>query len=154
MARITYREAAYEAIRACLEAGVADVAVERNRRTLIREGENRVLVLRDGDQSSAPDAVGEDRFTVQGTLEGFVEGEDAEVGDLVSALYGEAAEALLRGPIPLGDGLTEIYPVEGNMDLDLASVTESQTPVGAFYLEFTFDLRVPFGRRFLDTPEA
>jgi hypothetical protein len=155
MARVPLREAAYEAIKARLVEALDGVAVERNRRSLVTGGEGDLLVLRDGGQNPNPGAVGEDHFVMDAVLEGYVEADDEEVGAELSALYGRAAEALAGPealPIPLGDGLTEIILREGTLEIDIATVTQSETAVAAFYLDLSFDLRVPFGTRFLVIP--
>jgi hypothetical protein len=70
-----------------------------------------------------------------------------------------AAEALCgsgdaaMGPILAAGGQLEITVFEEALDIDVTTVSESQAPLAAFYLELSFDLRVPFGMRFLDTPD-
>jgi hypothetical protein len=152
MARITVREAAYAALAACLMEAMPEVPVERNRRSLLNAGESPRLVLRDSSQVPRPDGVGEDHFVLQALLEGYVESADDTVGADLSVLYARASEALCTVPIIAADGVTEIYVTEGNLDIDIAAVAESEDPVGAFYLELSFELRVPFGTRFIETP--
>jgi hypothetical protein len=98
MARTPIRESAYTALAARLMAALPDVPVERNRRGALNDGECPRLVLRDGPQQpNRQDAVGEDMFSMQATLEGYIDAPDeAAIGQDLSTLY-----ARRRSPLRL-----------------------------------------------------
>ena len=157
MARISLREAAYAAMADRLRQDIPTVPLERNRRSLLNDGEAPLLVLRDGSQQPGHDGAGEDLLTIEGVVEGYLDSSDEEIGAEISQLAGEVAEALTREPIipaaRLDGGVeVEITVLEGRMDIQIETVSQSQTAIGAFFLDFTFDLRVPSGTRFLETP--
>ena len=157
MPRISLREAAYAAIADRLTVALPDVPVERNRRSLLNDGEAPRLVLRDGAQQPNPDGASEDHITLDALLEGHVEAADDEIGAAISDLAARAVEALTDGPVILGAMLegevqVELYILEGRMEVEVLTVSDSRVPVGAFYLDLSFDIRVPAGTRFLETP--
>ena len=159
MARIALREAAYTALAARITARLSGIPLERNRRSLIGDGEAfPTLVLRDGPQTPVEEpSFGEDAWDVSAVLEGYVSSPDADAGAETSDLYARAAEALSGDPIVLAGTLpcgipVEVQVTEGAFDFDPATVTESGKPIAAFYLDLTFQLRVPAGTRFLNTP--
>jgi len=158
MARIAAREAGFAALGERLSAALSGVPLERNRRSTIGSGEPLPrLILRDGSQVPLEaGGMGEDGWTLTATVEGFVGSNDADCGPEASELYGLVAEALCGTPIiPAarlpGGVAVELYVIEGALDFDAATVSESSDPIAAFYLEVSFDLRVPSGTRFLET---
>ena len=132
--------------------------LERNRRSVVGEGESfPTLVLRDGSQIPVEGpSFGEDAWDIGAILEGYVSSSDADAGAEASDLYARVGELLTGHPIVLGPTLPggvliELQVTEGALDFDAATVTESGKPIAAFFLELSFQLRVPAGTRFLQT---
>lgn len=153
MPRIAAREAAFAALAERLAQAMPTTPVERNRRAKLSPQEDFPrLVLRDGGQNPLSDAVGEEAWSVSAVVEGYVSGPEQQAGPAASDLYARVAEALCSEAIIGAAGQMELYVSEGSLDFDVVAISDSAPMVAAFYLDLSFQLRLPAGLRFLDIP--
>lgn len=134
-------------VQAALISGVRGATVERNRRAEITADDAVLLVLHDGSHTALLTDFQDTAYQMQLTIDAAVTGEyDEDVGPSLNALYAQVIEALMVDPT-LGGIAVQIR--EDGLGIRVATIAESQQPLGFFSLDVTVEFRTGDGQPYV-----
>lgn len=162
MAEIPLRTAMLDAIVAALEAAsitirTTAVTVARSRTDATERDERPMLTATASGMEPVSSDTFAQRYRLRVLLAGYLAGADqAESERDAAELHAKAVRALVRPdpadlpkPLILADGTSEMWVMDGALDVDLADVAESADPTADFVLALTAEADGAWGNLFI-----